>query len=250
MVEGSAEIIFSKSSCRLTPGKLYLVPPFTTHSNRCDGLFTHYYIHVYEPADSVSGLFEDYTLPCEVKAEPTDEWLFQRLCAINSGKLLPESDPRSYDNPEMLLRSVTSGRTYSLAEKIESDGSISLLFARFLANATSTRSHDDTRIQRTLRHIRKNISRNIPIDTLADMACLSKDHFIRLFKKECGESPVRYINHRKIELAETMLITTSMTIKQIADELGFSDYSYFTRLFHKTTGTAPAHYRKRAVKRK
>lgn len=75
------------------------------------------------------------------------------------------------------------------------------------------------------------------------MSSLSKDHFIRLFKADYGESPLQYINHRKIELAETLLATTDLNIKQIASRTGFDDHSYFIRLFRKTTGTTPATYR-------
>lgn len=251
VVEGSAELIFQNNKiCRLSPDHLYLVPPFTTHSNLCNGIFTHYYAHVYEAAESVSGLFEDYSFPYEVKAETQDEWLFKRLCLINSGKHLPQSDPQTYDNPATLLKSVTESHANRLSAKMESNGIINQLLARFLCEATSARSLYDTRIKQVRKFIRQNMHKTISIDTLAEMSCLSKDHLIRLFKSECGESPLQYINHRKIELAETKLITTNMTIKEISNSLGISDDSYFTRLFRKITGTTPAMYRKTAVKKK
>lgn len=254
VTEGSAQIVFKKKVCTLTPGKLYLVPPFTTHSNRCEGLFTHYYVHIYEPADRVSGLFEDYAFPLEVAAERGDEWLFERLCVINSGKRLPQSDPRSYDTPEGLLQSVAESGVGErgaevLAVRMESHGIVNQLLSRFLGLAVSARLSSDSRIRKVRKHIRCNLDKVMSVETLAEMVYLSKDHFIRLFKRECGESPLQYINHRKIELAEIQLITTNSAVKEIAYNLGFADYSYFTRLFRQTTGTTPAVYRRTAVKK-
>lgn len=247
IVEGSADIVFYNKTCRLSPGNLYFVPPFTTHSNHCDGRFTHYYIHLYE---STGEMFEDYNFPCEIKAEDIDKRLFERLCLINIGKKLPESNPKSYDNPAILLQSVTDDQTNSLAIKMESNGIVNILLSRFLTKAIRTKMSHDNRLRHIRKFIRENLDKSISIDSLAKMAHLSKDHFIHLFKSEYGESPLQYINHRKIELAETKLFTTQQNVKEIAYSLGFSDDSYFTRLFRQTTGTTPVSYRKSAIKTK
>ena len=72
---------------------------------------------------------------------------------------------------------------------------------------------------------------------------MSKDHFIRLFRKEVGETPVQYINHKKIEQAQLLLLTQDCSVKEIAYSLSFTDNSYFNRLFRKITGISPSKYR-------
>ena len=72
---------------------------------------------------------------------------------------------------------------------------------------------------------------------------MSKDHFIRVFKRETGETPNAYIAHRKQEKAELLLVTTDLPIKNIADTLGFEDHSYFNKLFKKLAGITPQQYR-------
>ena len=72
---------------------------------------------------------------------------------------------------------------------------------------------------------------------------MSKDHYIRLFKRETGETPNAYITKRKLEKAELSLVTTAMPVKSIADILGYDDYSYFNRLFKKYAGVTPQKYR-------
>ena len=46
VVEGTARISLPTGCYDLTPGHLYFIPPFTTHSYYCDSPFTHYYIHI------------------------------------------------------------------------------------------------------------------------------------------------------------------------------------------------------------
>ena len=103
----------------------------------------------------------------------------------------------------------------------------------------------DNRILRVVKYIRNNIHKDISIEELKDMCCLSKDHFIRLFKNDLQETPTQYIIQRKIERAQLMLITSDLLIKDIAYELSFENISYFNRLFKKATGLTPSDYRKR-----
>lgn len=78
---------------------------------------------------------------------------------------------------------------------------------------------------------------------LADIACVNGCYLIRLFKREVGLSPLRYINQKKIEKAQLLLLTADMPVKEIAYELGFFDLSYFIRLFKKKVGVTPQEYR-------
>ena len=103
---------------------------------------------------------------------------------------------------------------------------------------------DEYRVSsKVLSHIRKNIYKTVDIDSLAAISCLSKDHFIRLFKKEVGTTPLQYINQKKIEKAQLILITEDIPVKNIAYLLAYEDHSYFNRLFKKITDVTPQQYR-------
>ena len=56
-------------------------------------------------------------------------------------------------------------------------------------------------------------------------------------------SPVQYITRKRIERAELLLLTENLPVKEVAFELGFSDLSYFIRLFKKVTGKTPGENR-------
>lgn len=75
------------------------------------------------------------------------------------------------------------------------------------------------------------------------MIYLSKDHFIRLFKQETGSTPLKYIIQKKIEKAQLILVTEDISVKNLAYKLSFEDYSYFNRVFKKTTGITPKEYK-------
>ena len=130
---------------------------------------------------------------------------------------------------------------------MESRGIVFLLLSRFISLATPKSHVKDSRISEAISYIRDNIGSRIEISKLADMACMSKDHFTRMFRKETGETPNQYIILRKMEKAELLIVTTEMSVKSIANALGYDDSSYFNRLFRKQTGVTPQQYRDRQI---
>jgi AraC-like DNA-binding protein len=102
----------------------------------------------------------------------------------------------------------------------------------------------DAGIVATKKYIREHIEESIKISTLADICCLSEDHFIRTFKKEIGSTPLAYIQQKKIERAQTMLIFDNYSVKDVAYSLSYTNQSYFIRLFKKITGLTPDEYKR------
>lgn len=83
---------------------------------------------------------------------------------------------------------------------------------------------------------------------MANIACISEDHFTRLFKKAMNYTPVRYINLKKIEKAQLLLLTTEMSIRDIAFDLSVDNISYFNRIFKEYTETTPSNYKEILLK--
>lgn len=75
---------------------------------------------------------------------------------------------------------------------------------------------------------------------------LSVDHLSRLFKAAGEESLSDYIIKAKINKAKEIISTTSNSIRQVAQFLGYSDPGYFVRVFKKRTGVTPTEYRTRS----
>ncbi len=243
VTEGKAQIELPTGIYLLKPGNMYFIPAFTRHSYICDSYFCHYYLHIYEEHQQGNSLLDEWDFPVEIPGGELDLALIKRLCAINPHMSLPKSDPTSYDNNPTLLQNVLRNKQRAFCDKVESRGIVYQLLSHFMKRAQEKLKNRDERIEKTLSYIHSHIYENISLDKLADSTCLSKDHFIRLFKQETGTTPLQYINQKKIEKAQLILVTDNMPVKNIAFTLGFDDYSYFNRLFKKLTGTTPQEYR-------
>lgn len=243
VTEGTAQIELSDGVHVLTPGHMYFIPAFTVHTNICDSYFVHYYIHIYEECHSDEDWLDKLEIPLEVETGELDSLLFRRLCEINPYMSLEKSDPETYDNNPTLMRNLLLNKQRPFYDKIESRGIVLQLLSHFFKRAQYKVEIKDKRIEKAVFYIRKHIYEAIDLDMLAQNSCLSKDHFIRLFKKETGTPPLKYINQKKIEKAQLILVTETLTIKELAYRLAFEDYSYFNRLFKKITGLTPQQYR-------
>lgn len=229
----------------LRPNHLYMIPPFTMHSCECTNHFTLYYIHIYDNQKSDYSILEDLMYPVEIKAKNIDELLVERLFTINPDSALNHNDPKKYDNTTNLIKAINNQINRATHDLLETNGILFQLLSHFMVYSKDKYDIVDNRILRVVKYIRNNIHKDISIEELKDMCCLSKDHFIRLFKNDLQETPTQYIIQRKIERAQLMLITSDLLIKDIAYELSFENISYFNRLFKKATGLTPSDYRKR-----
>ena len=242
VTEGSAQIELPDGIYTLSPKHMYFIPAFTIHTNICKSNFVHYYLHIYEDHYSDNDWLDHWKFPVEIEATDLDLALFKRLCEINPHMTLQKSDPTTYDNNPTLMQNLIKNRQRAFCDKVESRGIVFQLLSRFFKQGQS--KMEDNRIAKTVLYIRKHLNEAIELEKLAEISCLSKDHFIRLFKKELGTTPLQYINQKKIEKAQLLLITEELAVKEIAFQLAFDDYSYFNRLFKKTTGVTPQEYRR------
>ena len=243
VTEGTAQVELPSGIYTLLPNHLYYIPAYTMHSYVCDSAFSHYYIHIYESQQGDTSLLDEWELPFEVNADVMDLELFKRLCYINPFMKLPQSDPLVYDNHQTLVSNIQMNQRRPFCDKVESRGILFILMSRFLKYGKPKTEVKDDRIHQILHYIRKNVCSPMDVNLLVDKACMSKDHFIRVFKREVGETPNVYVTKRKMEKAELLLVTTNMAVKNIADELGYDDGSYFNRIFKKNAGMTPQQYR-------
>ena len=87
------------------------------------------------------------------------------------------------------------------------------------------------------------------ISKFARKYSVSTNHLIREFKKSTGKSPSQYLIDIRIKKAEELLLFSNYTSSQIAEFLGYYNYSYFSRLFKKRVGVSPNEYRTRMIRK-
>ena len=96
-------------------------------------------------------------------------------------------------------------------------------------------------------YIEENMSEQISLAELAELARLSVFHFSRAFKQSFGMPPHRYHTSRRIERAKNLLAKPNQSVTEIALDMGFSDTSSFTAAFRKLAGRTPTEYRRSVV---
>ena len=98
-------------------------------------------------------------------------------------------------------------------------------------------------IRAAVRHIARHYAEPLTLAQLAETAGLSPSYFSALFVKVMGVSLREYINHVRVEEAKRLLTATDYPLSQIAVSVGFSDQSYFSKVFKQITGISPNRYR-------
>jgi len=77
------------------------------------------------------------------------------------------------------------------------------------------------------------------IEVVARECAISRSHFSRAFKNMTGLSPHDWLRREQISKAELLLKQRGAPLSQIAQECGFSDQAYFTRVFRSFKGVSP-----------
>ena len=93
-------------------------------------------------------------------------------------------------------------------------------------------------------YMSENMYRDISLAELGVRFCFSPRYLNRFFKGVTGYPVIQYLNRLKIEKAKQLLRTSSLSLLDIACELGFASGQYFVILFKKITGYTPGKYRK------
>lgn len=111
-------------------------------------------------------------------------------------------------------------------------------------DAASIDSQEAEALERITSYIREHLSEEIEFqDLTACSGCPSKQVYA-LFRKHFHTTPIRYLSDCRIEAAKQLLMTSPMSITQIATACGFQTVHYFSRVFKTSTGLSPNAFRR------
>lgn len=99
-------------------------------------------------------------------------------------------------------------------------------------------------VQKAINFIHLNLATTISLKEIAEILEITPNHLARVFKMETGETVVEYINHTRVKIAANRLKQTSLTVAEIAGNVGITDTNYFSRIFRKCMGCSPTEYRR------
>ena len=99
------------------------------------------------------------------------------------------------------------------------------------------------------RYIDSNYSQNITLDSLAEITHINKFYLAHSFTECVGQSPINYLTDRRLEACKGLLVSSNLSVAQVATSVGFSSQSYFSQIFRKKTGMTPRQYRSRYARK-
>ncbi len=114
----------------------------------------------------------------------------------------------------------------------------------FSSRAVESRSTETVlRIEQSVTYMAQHLDEPLQVATLAAQANVSPSHFFALFKRRIGSAPIDYFTRLRMQRACHLLKQTSLSVKEIAAELGYDDPFYFSRVFKSVNRMAPSDYR-------
>ena len=234
-------------SRKIIPGTGKIIPPVNKNSEKILTISTENeinlcgYIQSSNKDDAVS-LFENMTII--TKTSSIDIFSYKSYLYSISGAII-----RSAENilDEATIHSLLSKFDSAfLAEDFDEISktlkeSIIMLCERYESKKNSSNIILKKRI---VEYIEININNDqLSSEMIADDLLINPAYLRRFFKEQNGITLWDYINMRRVEMARTLLTTTTTSIKDICSKTGYISISTFSRTFKKFTGMTPGHYR-------
>lgn len=244
--EGEGTISSAHEKLKLEAGYMYIIPSFTSCNLKCPGYLSQYFIHFFEDSPDGISLFEGNRNPLKLEVNERDVAHLKRLLQINPGRGINRSDnPKVYEKDVYYKEYQELNSQQSVAIYFETQGILMQLISRFLASKKykqkSIRSIP-SKILDAISYIHLNLKNELSVAQLAQRAYQHPDYFSRLFFQYTGGRPLHYIHEKRIERAQYLLTTTSLTFSEVAEETGFENLPYFSKIFKKVTNLTPGQY--------
>jgi AraC-like DNA-binding protein len=102
-------------------------------------------------------------------------------------------------------------------------------------------------IRPVIDYVNQHRNEKISLKKMSELSNMSYHYFSRFFKKTMGMSFLEYVNGLRIKEAERLLVTTSLSVSEIAGKVGIPNVAHFYEMFRKFNGCSPSEYKKRKL---
>ncbi len=217
-------VLLDTETYAITPGAIHFIPAWTRFSCRCDRAVSHFYVHFDTVGLPGAVIRDSFSRPHALPAEPELDKLLDRL---------RHRDAHHHLELQLMVKSAVYA-------------ALARLFAtlpRQAADRLGLIARGDHPVHAALNHIEAHLAETITNRDLAALCHCSEDHFIRRRREIVGQSPAQYIIERRVGRAAQLLLFSDLSIEQIAEQAGFANRFYFSRVFSQRLGVPPALYR-------
>lgn len=151
------------------------------------------------------------------------------------------------DDPDLLAHwralhlAIAEGAGKLEKESMLVQGLADLLSRHTVPTDSTAPVRDDLAVGKVKQFLADNVAEKVNLDTLSEIAHLSRYHLLRVFQEAVGLPPHAYQNQLRVDLGKRLL-ASGMPISRAAVEAGFVDQSHFSRVFKQFTGATPRQY--------
>ncbi len=243
--EGEGTFFINLKPYTVKEGDLLIIPPQCIHSAATQMASSISYDAIVFHLDmlrsaSIDSVTMDYITPL-VNGE------------LSTPILLHPNGPHYSSVLHTIMAISESYQTGSPVYQLEIKAALFQLFALlyghgFIQKSTASETGHTQKIEKiklAIQYILEHYNEDLPIQTLADLLQYSEYHFIRFFKEQTGSTCIQYINTIRLQKACELLLSTPLSITEIALEVGFQNISYFIRTFKAKYNCTPNAYRKK-----
>ncbi|KQZ85495.1 AraC family transcriptional regulator [Microbacterium sp. Root166] len=159
------------------------------------------------------------------------------------GQQVPLTHLRALDRVVALFDELVSSldRRLSPAQLLTASGIAWHLLTRIAAD--SVLPSEGSPLERAMRHLEARMDSSIRVGELAAIVGLSPSHLSALFHQATGSGPGAFQTSLRMSRARELLDTTSLSIREVAGAVGYTDSLYFSRHFRRLHGVNPSTYR-------
>lgn len=98
-------------------------------------------------------------------------------------------------------------------------------------------------VERAIRHMQEHVSELLDLEHLAQIAAVSRFHFVRVFKEVTGTTPHHFLACLRVQRAKELLLSSTAPITEVCMEVGYSSLGTFSTLFNRLVGVSPQEFR-------
>ena len=118
------------------------------------------------------------------------------------------------------------------------------LYQQRVAAQEDTQEQEERTITGITRYLQEHLAEEVSLSVLAEQFHLNAQYISQLFKNEIGVGFLAYLTNIRMEKAKKLLLSTSLSVGEVAEQAGYGDYRVFTKVFKKMEGITPSQYRR------
>ena len=224
VIEGRLVAETDDGRAEINEGELFVIPPRRAYHYESFGKHI-YYLCVHFTGSEALNKLKEYDIP-----------LFPNVCSLSPN-----------NNLQKRFRSLFEAfaKKDSFLEK-----ELAILLERILIETSRAikEKSNGLLLSRSIRFINEHYTDQIRIPELAKMEGMCMTLYNKLFKRQTGVAPTKYIMNLRIQHAIELLDTSNIQINEIGTMCGYNNFNFFSRIFKSCVGKSPSEYRKNPVR--